>query len=52
MWITCKILFIEQDRSVKEYLAVDRATAVTKNEFVNFEHVFVSWAQDKIHKTT
>ena len=19
---------------------------------VNFEHVFVSWAQDKIHKTT
>ena len=33
-------------------LAVDRPTAITKNEFGNFEHVFVSWAQDKIHKTT
>ena len=33
-------------------LAVDRATTVTKNKFVNFEHVFVSWTQDKIHKTT
>ena len=45
--------------SVKKYrafselvvLAVDRATTVTKNEFVNFEHIFVSWPQDKIHKT-
>ena len=50
MWITCKILFIEQDISVKKWialpelvvLAVDWATTVTKNEFVNFEHVFVS----------
>ena len=49
-------MFIEQDISVKKYiafselvvLAVDRATTVTKNEFVNFEHVFVSWAQNKI----
>ena len=52
-------MFIEQDISVKKYiafselvvLAVDRATTVTKNEFVNFEHIFVSWPQDKIHKT-
>ena len=33
-------------------LAVDRATTVTKNEFVNFEHAFFSWVQDKIHKAT
>ena len=33
-------------------LAVDRAATVTKNELVNFEHVFVNWEQDKIHKTT
>ena len=32
-------------------LAVDRAATVTKNELVNFEHVFVNWEQDKIHKT-
>ena len=60
MWITCKTLFIEQDTSVKKQttfyelvvLTVDRATTVTKNKFVNFEHVFVSWAQDKIQQTT
>ena len=47
--MTFKTLFIEQDISVKKYiaflelviLAVDRATKVTKNELVNFEHVFV-----------
>ena len=57
MWITFKTLFIEPDISVKKYiaflelviLAVDRATKVTKNELVNFEHVFVWWAQDKVH---
>ena len=50
----------EEDINVKKevafselvVLAVDKATTVTKNEFVNFEHVFVSWAQDKIDKTT
>ena len=50
MWITCETLFIEQDVCVKKeivfselvVLAVDRAITVTKNEFVNFEHVFVS----------
>ena len=58
MWITCKTLFIEQEITVKKYiafselvvLAVNRATTVTKNKFVNFEHVFVSWTQDKIHQ--
>ena len=50
MWITCKTLFIEQDVFVKKYiafselvvLAVDRATAITKNKFVTFEHIFFS----------
>ena len=43
-------LLSEQDMSLKKYiafselviLAVDRSNTVTQNEFVNFEHVFVS----------
>ena len=31
-------------------LTVDRATTVTKNEFVNFEHVFVSSQTAKLRK--
>ena len=60
MWISCKTLFTEQDIKCQKQigfselviLAVDRSTTVTKKEFVNFEYVFVSWTQDKIHKTT
>ena len=43
-------LLSKQDISLKKYiafsglviLAADRATTVTEDEFVNFEHVFVS----------